>query len=149
MNEHFINLFEYNIWANNRIFSALKLVLHPTQKILEIMSHLVLSQETWLGRIQGKHTNSFWDKVELDLLEKRSQLNNEEWLKLLNSSSKNDLVKKYSYQNTKGESFETSLQDIITHIINHSTYHRAQINLLLRQNGHEPAVTDYIYYTRR
>jgi uncharacterized damage-inducible protein DinB len=34
------------------------------------------------------------------------------------------------------------------HLVNHSTYHRAQIATLLRQGGLEPVNTDFITYDR-
>jgi uncharacterized damage-inducible protein DinB len=36
-----------------------------------------------------------------------------------------------------------TLGELVQHVINHSTYHRGQIALLLRQLGHEPPSTDY------
>jgi uncharacterized damage-inducible protein DinB len=36
-----------------------------------------------------------------------------------------------------------ALGDLIQHIFNHSTYHRGQVALLLRQLGHQPPATDY------
>jgi len=149
MKEHFINLFEYNDWANRKIFYVLRDAAQSPKKILDILSHIILSQETWLGRVKGDYTNSFWENVELSDLKKRSEINSKDWLQILSDLDEKDLDKKYTYHNTKGARFETSLKDIITHLINHSSYHRAQINLLLRQNNVEPAITDYIYYTRR
>ena len=35
------------------------------------------------------------------------------------------------------------LADLIQHLLNHSTYHRGQVALLLRQLGHAPAATDF------
>ena len=37
---------------------------------------------------------------------------------------------------------------IMIHLVNHSSYHRAQIAMLLRQNGFEPVNTDFITYDR-
>ena len=34
------------------------------------------------------------------------------------------------------------------HLVNHSSYHRAQIAMLLRQKGMEPINTDFITYDR-
>jgi len=36
-----------------------------------------------------------------------------------------------------------ALGDLVQHILNHSTYHRGQVTLLLRQLGHVPPATDY------
>jgi uncharacterized damage-inducible protein DinB len=33
--------------------------------------------------------------------------------------------------------------ELVQHTLNHSTYHRGQVTLLLRQLGHEPPCTDY------
>jgi uncharacterized damage-inducible protein DinB len=36
-----------------------------------------------------------------------------------------------------------TLGELIHHALNHSTYHRGQVALLLRQLGHTPPFTDY------
>ena len=36
-----------------------------------------------------------------------------------------------------------ALGELVQHILNHSTYHRGQVTLLLRQLGHKPPSTDY------
>jgi uncharacterized damage-inducible protein DinB len=44
----------------------------------------------------------------------------------------------------RGQTF--TLAELIKHIGNHSTYHRGQIVLLLRQLGQTPPATDYAFY---
>lgn len=149
MQNHFINLFQYNGWANEQIFSTLAAVENPPEKILELLSHIILSQETWLGRVRGSYDNVFWKPLSIEELKQRSIKSTNNWLALLNNPAENDLEKEYQYRNTKGVEAISSLKDIITHLINHSTYHRAQINLLLRQNSFEPVQTDYIFYKRK
>ena len=39
-----------------------------------------------------------------------------------------------------------TLADLIQHILNHSTYHRGQVVLLLRQVGQQPPATDYRFF---
>lgn len=41
----------------------------------------------------------------------------------------------------RGQQFQ--LRELIQHIVNHSTYHRGQVALLLRQLGHTPPATDF------
>ena len=55
---------------------------------------------------------------------------------------------KVSYTNSQGKAYSNTVKDIVTHNVNHATYHRAQINQLLRQNGYEPVLTDFIAYRR-
>ena len=41
------------------------------------------------------------------------------------------------------DEFSYSLAELIHHLLNHSTYHRGQVVVLLRQLGHEPPCTDF------
>jgi uncharacterized damage-inducible protein DinB len=54
-----------------------------------------------------------------------------------------------AYKNTRGESFENSVRDILFHINNHSTHHRAQIAARIREAGITPPTSDYIFYRRK
>jgi uncharacterized damage-inducible protein DinB len=47
-----------------------------------------------------------------------------------------------------GDTYTNSVQEILFHIINHSTYHRGQIMAQLRESGLEAISTDYIFYKR-
>jgi len=58
------------------------------------------------------------------------------------------ILKKNRILEYEGEKLANNIKDIVVHVINHSTYHRAQIALLVRQSGGEPAKTDYIVYQR-
>lgn len=62
--------------------------------------------------------------------------------------SKTNLEEIIYYTNTKGQGFSNSIKEMFFHIINHSTYHRAQIATELRLCGVEPINTDYIFYKR-
>jgi uncharacterized damage-inducible protein DinB len=73
----------------------------------------------------------------------------EYWLKFIDEINEEELSKEISYVNSKGEKFTNTIQQIMTHVINHSTYHRAQVAAAVRQLGHSPAVSDYIVYCRQ
>jgi len=53
------------------------------------------------------------------------------------------------YSSTEGVVYESTLADILIHVINHSTYHRGQIANMVASAGAKPAVTDYIAITRK
>ncbi len=71
-----------------------------------------------------------------------------ERLLALADSSHKDLHAIITYNNTKGDTFTTSLEDILIQVFNHGTYHRAQIAHDLRHNSLEPVNTDYITFVR-
>jgi len=54
-----------------------------------------------------------------------------------------------SYVNSKGEPWTSSVEDILTHLVLHSSYHRGQIAADTRASGHAPASTDYIHARRQ
>jgi uncharacterized damage-inducible protein DinB len=53
-----------------------------------------------------------------------------------------------TYKNYVGEDYTNNVEMIMIHLVNHSSYHRAQIAMLLRQKGFEPINTDFITYDR-
>lgn len=52
------------------------------------------------------------------------------------------------YSNSTGTVFETAVSDILLHVFNHGTYHRAQIAKEMKQHNIEPINTDYIQFVR-
>lgn len=48
--------------------------------------------------------------------------------------------------NFSGETWTYRLEDLLRHVVNHSTYHRGQAAFLLRQLGHKALPTDYLLY---
>jgi len=49
----------------------------------------------------------------------------------------------------KGEPWTSSVQDVLTHVVMHSAYHRGQIASLMRAGGSTPAYTDFIHAVRQ
>lgn len=147
--EHFIHLFEYNSWATAKTVEAVLKYVKPESRANELLSHIISSQKIWLGRTLNKILASDpWGKISPENYISQSNELTSEWMKLLRGVNESGLERKIEYKNTKGESFSNTVKDIITHVINHSTYHRAQIAQLIRQSGGEPAKTDYIVYQR-
>jgi uncharacterized damage-inducible protein DinB len=64
----------------------------------------------------------------------------------LPSGSLNDQVE---YRNSKGQAWSSRVEDVLTHVLFHSAYHRGQIALQMRASGMEPAYTDFIHAVRQ
>ncbi|MFL5508025.1 MAG: DinB family protein, partial [Gemmatimonadaceae bacterium] len=52
------------------------------------------------------------------------------------------------YKNSAGEQFTSSVENILTHVFMHGSYHRGQVASLVRAGGDTPSPTDYIFFTR-
>ena len=150
LKNHFIHLFKYNDWATRHCADSIINLKRRNNKAEELLSHIISAQQIWLNRVLGRDVVADpWKKLtEEEWIPKSTPLT-AEWINFLEGLHEDDFEKRIEYTNTKGETFTNTIKDVIVHVINHSTYHRAQIALLVRQAGGEPAKTDYIVYQRQ
>ncbi|MBS1636144.1 MAG: damage-inducible protein DinB [Bacteroidetes bacterium] len=147
MNTFLKNLFEYNEAVNQSMIGRL-LEHEPTlsEKTKVLMSHILRAHEIWNSRVQGAVPPAGpWEPLPLAEYERINREQNKLSVSILDSRPGDEEI---LYSNTKGESFRNSLTDILFHVINHSGYHRGQINTELKQSGIQPLITDYIFYKR-
>ncbi|MGE5681240.1 MAG: DinB family protein [Bacillota bacterium] len=150
MKDYFFKLFKYNEWANNQVLDALiNLPDDSPEEITRIFNHLITAQMMWLNRILGKSTVlELWTNNTIEGCITASKESSTQWLRFIEGLKEEDLSREISYVNVQGKPFVNTLEDILIHLVNHSTYHRAQIAILFRQNSLTPPVTDYIVYVR-
>ena len=144
-----LTLLQYTHWANDRVLEALHSADAVPERILELMSHLLRTQDVWYGRVANTdHARlDFWVVDDLDTCVDRAEASMERWRALV-ADRADRLDQPVTYTNSSGTEFETALRDILRHVVNHGTHHRAQIALLLREVGISPPATDYIYFVR-
>lgn len=154
------SLFDYNEWANERIFSAASRLDPDTfttprgssfSSIRDTAAHIATSEWVWLRRWSGESPAGSPDWGSLlgasALAEQLHQVETERHA-LLSSLTEADLQAPLTYRNLKGEEFRQPLVDQMTHVVNHSTYHRGQIATLFRQAGASAPATDLIVFKR-
>ena len=150
MKDYFLGLFKYNDWANQKLLICLQKNKIKEEKVLTQYNHLIVAQNIWLNRINNLSSGNLvlWEtKKLLDLIE-LTHKSSDDWIRFLQNYQMSSFEEVIAYQNTKGQSFETGLADIIIHVVNHSTHHRAQIVQLLRSYNVEPPRLDYIFFFR-
>jgi uncharacterized damage-inducible protein DinB len=149
MNKYFHDMFDYNKYANNLFINQIIQFNIEKTKINNLISHILNAHEIWLARIQKRVARfSAWEVHSNDLLLEINLQLHIEMHYFLNTLSLLDFEGIIKYLNTKGETFENTIKDCLTHLLNHSTHHRAQISLLMRQLEIEPPKSDYIFYLR-
>ena len=148
--DHFVHLFKYNDWATREAARCISEAMNNQQRVYDLLSHIVNSQTIWLNRIlQRNMVIDPWENIVVDKCVELSVQITSEWINFLEGLEEAELEKRIKYKNNKGESWENTIGDIVAHIINHSSYHRAQIAQLMRQSGDQPPKTDYIAYKRQ
>jgi uncharacterized damage-inducible protein DinB len=148
MKKYFLKLYQYNAWANKRVIGTLQRQKVSDEKILSILGHVVAAQFLWLHRIKNLPPPDvkLWDNYALDQLALLADKAGKEWLAFVESTD--DFNREMTYKNYVGENYTNNVEMIMIHLVNHSSYHRAQVALLLRQKGYEPINTDFITYDR-
>jgi len=71
------------------------------------------------------------------------------WSDYLRQMDEAGIDQKVPYKNSKGESFDSRVEDVLTHVAMHGTYHRGQIAADLRAAGAAPPYTDFIHAVRQ
>ena len=148
MKAYFLKLYQYNAWANKRVISNLNRQNIQDEKILTLMGHIVAAQFLWFHRINGLPPAQvkLWGEYTLEKLTEMAAEANEMWLRFVESNDSFD--RELTYTNYVGDPYVNNVETIMIHLVNHCSYHRAQIAMLLRQKGFEPINTDFITYDR-
>ena len=149
MLDHLKKQFEYDLWANTLMIDALINHQISDEKSLKWINHIVNAEIIWMDRIQGipMSVPPFSDRTLEDC--KVEMMGTAQRIRIyLDSATEDDISQILNYSNTKGDSFQNIIKDILAHLVNHSTHHRAQIAARVRELGIAPPQTDYIFYLR-
>lgn len=150
MKKYILDLFEYNNWANDKIILKLQSLRNKFKDNdpFKILSHIISSQDRWFERLKNKpsYNIDLWEVYSIQEIEILSLNSSTEWKKFISKINAKNFETTCTYKNTKGKELSNTYQDIFQHVINHSTYHRGQINQILRNNNIQPVITDFIYY---
>jgi len=151
MKAYFLKLFAYDLWANHAVLSELVSQDVKDEKIISWMNHIINAEKIWFERIQlGEYSTTAWENHPTASIYIRMQAIHDEMKEWLENLPIEDLMASTtSYANSKGDKFKTAWVDILAHVMNHSTHHRAQIAARMRELGFVPPATDYIFYLRK
>jgi uncharacterized damage-inducible protein DinB len=140
----------YNRWANNRLLQA-SATLSVEERERDLRASFVSLQDTLIHILWGERGwFNFWQTSNFvprpapgeypDFASVREAWtrHDDAYVTYLCSLTQPDLDAPRTLDTTT-----YTLGELIQHALNHSTYHRGQVALLLRQLGHVPPFTDY------
>jgi uncharacterized damage-inducible protein DinB len=149
MKDHFTRLFQHVEWADARVLESLRAAQHPQRRSLELYSHILGSEHVWLSRITGTIQQvDVWPVLTLDECEKLGKENITAFRDLVSRLTPDLLEKPITYRNSAGDQFTSTVEEMLTHVAMHGSYHRGQIAAALRAGGDTPNPTDYIAFVR-
>lgn len=143
-------LFEYDRWANRQVTEALTNSPSAPPRSVRWMAHIVGAEALWLARLKHQPARlPVWPEFStVDLLPQLDTVIRA-WREFVDDLRDSIVQSKCEYVNSKGESFTSSVEDILKHVVMHSVYHRGQIAADMRAVGLEPVYTDFIHAARQ
>jgi uncharacterized damage-inducible protein DinB len=138
------DLFDYNYWANKKLFEVI-FQLTPEQFIQTVdgshgsirntMVHMLSAEWGWLGRCGGiESLQATWNKIEMLLR------------KFLSSLQDSGLTRPVEFAIAGTEKQSRPIGELMHHAANHGVHHRGQVSLLLRLLGYNPDNFDLFLY---
>jgi len=149
LTEHLRRQFEYDEWANRETIAAIR-AGQADERSLELMAHVLSAERIWLDRLLRKpQSTPVWPTTDLSGCQERAAEMANLWRNYLAGLDADNLSSSIPYRNSKGEQWTSTIEDVLTHVLMHSAYHRGQIASHMRQTGQTPAYTDFIHGVRQ
>lgn len=146
---HLSTLVSHLAWADDRVLASLRSATDPDPACLELFAHVLAAEHVWLARLKGATPHHpVWPTLTLEQCAGLVQANQRELAAFVAALTPEDLPRAITYVNSAGQTFTSSIEDILLHVYMHGSYHRGQIAWVLRRGGGVPMPTDYIAFVR-
>jgi uncharacterized damage-inducible protein DinB len=149
----------YTGWASKRLLdAAAQLPADDVSKnlgashasILGTLAHTFFADSIWYKRAidPDEPTPNPKDVPPLGTLNARWRELLAKWESWAQGLSDADTDRVITYRLLDGTPFESTIKQVVLHVVNHATLHRGQVMALIRQVGAKPPATDLIFYYR-
>lgn len=147
--EYFTKLLDHMEWADKRALASLRSMSNAPPQAVELMAHVLGAECVWLSRIEGKASPiPVWPKLTLAEADRVLAENAGGYKRVLSELPSDGLQRPITYKTSAGDQFTSTIEDILTQVVTHGSYHRGQIAAQVRVSGGNPNPTDYIAYIR-
>ncbi|MEF2966600.1 DinB family protein [Paenibacillus sp. M1] len=163
MQGHPHQLYEYHVWANDRLFARLEQlpedVFHAEvasvfPSVAQTLGHMYLFEQLYKDVLTEVPNEDIFPKIP-GWTEEAKGKNVDEMRQLFAGAADQfrDLLRRtpdpdkaMTIEHPQYGRLDTHFSDIMQHVVNHGTYHRGNITAMLRQQGYAGVPTDYMFY---
>ena len=160
---HFVNLATFNLWANKKICDFISANLSAENTEREIVSsfpsvkktlyHIWDAEHIWLERLHGILKSEFPSKLFIGTFEVGAMQflkNSTTLVEFVSGCDEKFFSGEIFFIHSSGDKLTQKVDDVLTHVVNHSTFHRGQLITMFRQLGLSEGMprTDFIAYRR-
>jgi len=155
---HYRRLLAYEIEANKRILAAIDTIPAAARqgpaytRLTQLLPHNQLARQVWLWRINVTpydNPKDWFPSQTTDQTRAQCEKMDGAWSTYLAGLTEGDLAREVRYSSSEGQKYISTVADILTHVFNHSTYHRGQAARLITECGGQRPTTDFIAITRK
>src|SRR5690606_31664781 len=133
MKDFFRDIFDYHHHFNQKLADLLiEESGQVSERTIPLFSHVVNAHQIWNARILKQKSLGVHDIHPLSRCKDIDTSNHDNTLKILDDT---DLGATLKYKTFSGGVFENTIQEVLFHIVNHTTHHRGQIISDLRLHG--------------
>jgi uncharacterized damage-inducible protein DinB len=148
--DDFFRMFAYDHWANRECLKAMRNGRSVSEATVRRLAHILSAEKLWLDRIRNvPQSMAVWPGSTIEECEALADELAAAWRDYIENLTADGLNQMVEYKNSKGEPWSSRVEDVLTHVVMHSAYHRGQIALEMRAAGMEPAYTDFIHAVRQ
>jgi uncharacterized damage-inducible protein DinB len=161
-------LFEYDRWANNKVLQAVSTLSAEQftrdlggslRSVRDTLVHIFAGEWGWLTiwreqSLSSAFVTDLWNRIgelfhpnafpDFAAVQSKWFEVEREQIEFVNFVSGESLQKMLPVRDT-----QVSLVHLMQHMANHSTYHRGQVALMMRQLAAEPLATDFAFFLLR
>lgn len=160
MRDYIHQIWDYNYWARDRVWACVCSIsdedyMHHVDYSMGSVHaqcvHTMWAEAIWLASIKGEPSPKFLpaDFANHDEVKAKWDSIQAEWLEYLYSLTEADLDRSFGRRSTSmNGTFSQTIGQVLIHVVNHGTDHRAQILRLLHDFGVETVAQDMIFYFR-
>jgi len=147
MKKYLLETFYFNDGMNKNMLKKIN-ELPEKEGCIKYFSHLINSQNKWMARIlqdPGAPPMSWWEPVyPFEQLEEKWNESVKTWISFIQNKTEEEIFEEVEFTGYDGTRWKAKLIDIALQLNYHSIHHRAQMQMLIRQQGIEPDFIDYI-----
>ena len=147
MKEFYKEIFEYHHHFNQKLIGEITTHFSVLpERTFPLFCHVLNAHHIWNSRLMRvSNTFTVQQVHELSVCASIDDANYVTTLRILDDIDFNKMI---TYKTFAGSEFTSRVNDILFHVNNHSTHHKAQIISDFRQKDIQPIALDYIWYKR-
>jgi uncharacterized damage-inducible protein DinB len=148
----------YNYWARDRQLQScasltaeqfVRPVGGSFPSLRDTMAHMVAGEWLWLERWRGRSPHALiptGDFPAIEAVVNRWNAVEHEFREYIANLDEEALARPLTYINFQGEEWSYPLWEMISHLLNHQSYHRGQVATQLRMLGVQPPHVDFLVW---